>query len=205
MTERTAEHERLRQARRDGTAWRKWGSYLSERQCHARSRAYRRGEDGIGGYSDDAVRLGFALALWNCRDPLLKERFLRLTDSEGNHGEDLKEYYFYLDATPTHSYQKPLYKYPQAEFPYADLVHNGISCGRTDREYELLDSGVFERPVLRRAPGVRQGDSGRHPDPGERDQAPRRAHRTPSPAASLVSEHLPPRGAEAATATEEEP
>ena len=137
MTERTAEHERLRQAREDGVPWRKWGSYLSERQWgtvredystsgdawnsfphdHARSRAYRWGEDGIGGFSDDAMHLCFALALWNGRDPILKERLFGLTNSEGNHGEDVKEYYFYLDATPTHSYQKLLYKYPQAEFP----------------------------------------------------------------------------------------
>jgi hypothetical protein len=161
----TAEHERLRQAREAGTPWRKWGSYLSERQWgtvredyssngdawndfphdHARSRAYRWGEDGIAGYSDDQMRLCFAVALWNGRDPILKERLFGLTNGEGNHGEDVKEYYFYLDATPTHSYQRMLYKYPQAEFPYGQLIQNNRSRSRGELEYELLDTGVFDR------------------------------------------------------------
>ena len=131
------EQERLRQAREDGVPWRKWGPYLSERQWgtvredysangdawnsfphdHARSRAYRWGEDGIAGFCDDRMRLCFALALWNGRDPILKERLFGLTNSEGNHGEDVKEYYFYLDATPTSSYLKLLYKYPQDRLP----------------------------------------------------------------------------------------
>jgi hypothetical protein len=111
---------------------------------HARSRAYRWGEDGIAGLSDDKQRLCFALALWNGRDPILKERLFGLTNSEGNHGEDVKEYYFYLDSTPTHSYMKYLYKYPQATFPYADLVDTNKGRSRDEMEYELLDTGVFE-------------------------------------------------------------
>ena len=134
-----AEQERLQAAKNNDVPWRKWGPYLSERQWgtvredysengdawnffthdQARSRAYRWGEDGIAGISDDKQRLCFALALWNGKDPILKERLFGLTNSEGNHGEDVKEYYFYLDSTPTHSYMKCLYKYPQAAFPYA--------------------------------------------------------------------------------------
>ena len=111
---------------------------------HARSRAYRWGEDGIAGISDDQQRLCFSLALWNGKDPILKERLFGLTNSEGNHGEDVKEYYFYLDSTPTHSYMKYLYKYPQAAYPYADLVETNRRRSRHDMEYELLDTGVFE-------------------------------------------------------------
>src|SRR5438034_3938921 len=121
------------------------------RQCvdyfshdHARSRAYRWGEDGLAGISDDKQRLCFALALWNGKDPILKERLFGLTNSEGNHGEDVKEYYFYLDSTPTHSYMKYLYKYPQAAYPYANLVDTSRSRSRQDFEYELLDTGVFD-------------------------------------------------------------
>jgi hypothetical protein len=110
---------------------------------HARSRAYRWGEDGIAGISDDKQRLCFALALWNGKDPILKERLFGLTNSQGNHGEDVKEYYFYLDSTPTHSYMKYLYKYPQAAYPYADLVETNRRRTRDDMEYELLDTGVF--------------------------------------------------------------
>src|SRR3974390_2228770 len=139
-----------------------WGPYLSERQWgtvredystdgdawnylphdHARSRAYRWGEDGLAGISDEHQYLCFALALWNGKDPYLKERLFGLTNGEGNHGEDVKEYYFYLDATPTHAYLKWLYKYPQAAFPYFALAHANRS--RDDFEYELLDTGVFE-------------------------------------------------------------
>ena len=157
------EHDRLDEARRQGTPWRKWGPYLSERQWgtvredysdngdawnyfshdQARSRAYRWGEDGLAGYSDDHARLCFALALWNGRDPILKERMFGVTNSEGNHGEDVKEYYYYLDSTPTHSYMKYLYKYPQAEFPYADLAKTNSGRSRQQFEYELMDSGVF--------------------------------------------------------------
>ncbi|MDF0673644.1 MAG: glucosidase [Nitrospira sp.] len=147
----------------DGPAWKRWGPYLSERQWgtvredyseggdawnyfthdHARSRAYRWGEDGLGGISDEQQRLCFALALWNGKDPIVKERLFGLTNSEGNHGEDVKEYYFYLDSTPTHSYMKYLYKYPQAAFPYDDLVQTNRSRSREVMEYELLDTGVF--------------------------------------------------------------
>jgi hypothetical protein len=159
----TAEHSRLEEARSGKAAWKQWGPYLSERQWgtvredysangdawnffthdHARSRAYRWGEDGIAGISDDKQHLCCSLALWNGKDPILKERLFGLTNGEGNHGEDVKEYYFYLDNTPTHSYMKYLYKYPQAAFPYADLVESNRQRGRQDMEYELLDTGVF--------------------------------------------------------------
>ncbi len=157
------EQLRLKAAREEGVAWKKWGPYLSERQWgtvredysengdawnffthdQARSRAYRWGEDGIAGISDDQQHLCFALALWNGKDAILKERLFGLTNGEGNHGEDVKEYYFYLDSTPTHSYMKYLYKYPQAAFPYADLVDTNRGRNRNDMEYELLDTGVF--------------------------------------------------------------
>jgi len=159
----TAEHNRLEEARDNKVHWKKWGPYLSERQWgtvredyseggdawnffthdHARSRAYRWGEDGIAGISDDKQRLCFALALWNGKDAILKERLFGLTNSEGNHGEDVKEYYFYLDSTPTHSYMKYLYKYPHAAYPYGDLVNTNRQRTRNDMEYELLDTGVF--------------------------------------------------------------
>jgi hypothetical protein len=160
----TSEQIRLEEAREQRIPWKKWGPYLSERQWgtvredyseggdawdyfthdQARSRAYRWGEDGLAGISDDKQRLCFALALWNGKDPILKERLYGLTNSEGNHGEDVKEYYFYLDSTPTHSYMKYLYKYPQAAFPYADLVETNHQRNREDMEYELLDTGVFD-------------------------------------------------------------
>ena len=160
----TAEHVRLEEARDKAVPWKQWGPYLSERQWgtvredysengdawnffthdHARSRAYRWGEDGLAGISDDQQQVCFALALWNGKDPILKERLFGLTNSEGNHGEDVKEYYFYLDSTPTHSYMKYLYKYPQAAFPYSDLVETNRRRNRNDMEYELLDTGVFK-------------------------------------------------------------
>ncbi|WP_431857609.1 MGH1-like glycoside hydrolase domain-containing protein [Azospirillum sp.] len=159
----TAEQLRLRQAREQNVPWKAWGPYLSERQWgtvredysqsgdswayfphdQARSRAYRWGEDGLAGISDDQQNLCFAVALWNGRDPILKERLFGLVNSEGNHGEDVKEYYYYLDSTPTHSYMKYLYKYPQAAFPYKDLVETNQRRNRHDPEYELLDTGVF--------------------------------------------------------------
>src|SRR5574339_430164 len=159
----TAEDRRLQDARDRGVPWKRWGPYLSERQwgtvredysrtgdawtyCphdHARSRAYRWGEDGLGGISDDKQRLCFCLALWNGKDPILKERLFGLTNSEGNPGEDVKEYYFSLDSTPTHSYMKFLYKYPQAAYPYDDLVETNRHRSRDEMEYELLDTGVF--------------------------------------------------------------
>lgn len=158
-----AELARLEEARNLKTPWRKWGPYLSERQWgtvredysqdgnawdyfshdQARSRAYHWGEDGLAGISDDQQFLCFCLALWNGNDPILKERMFGLTNSEANHGEDVKEYYFYLDSTPTHSYMKYLYKYPQAAFPYNDLVETNRRRNRGDMEYELLDTGVF--------------------------------------------------------------
>jgi len=158
----SAEHERLEQAKR-GTPWKRWGPYLSERQWgtvredysesgdawhafghdQARSRAYVWGEDGLAGVSDDNQLLCFALALWNGKDPILKERLFGLTNGEGNHGEDVKEYYYYLDNTPTHSWMRYLYRYPQAAFPYRDLVHTNARRGRTELEYELIDTGVF--------------------------------------------------------------
>jgi hypothetical protein len=160
---KTAEALRLDEAREQGVPWRQWGPYLSERQWgtvredysedgnawdyfthdQARSRAYHWGEDGIAGISDDKQRLCFALALWNGKDPILKERIYGLTNSEANHGEDVKEYYFYLDSTPTHSYMKYLYKYPQAEYPYLNLIETNRHRGRLDPEYELLDTGIF--------------------------------------------------------------
>jgi hypothetical protein len=159
----TAEQLRLQDARQNNIPWKKWGSYLTERQWgtvredysengdawnffthdQARSRSYRWGEDGLAGISDDNQHLCFALTLWNYKDPILKERLFGLTNSEGNHGEDVKEYYFYLDNAPTHSYMKYLYKYPQAAYPYADLVETNRRSSKNDMEYELLDTGVF--------------------------------------------------------------
>ncbi len=158
------EQKRLNDARELEIPWKKWGPYLSERQWgtvredysqdgnawdyfshdQARSRAYRWGEDGLAGFSDDKQRLCFAIALWNGRDPILKERLFGLTNSQGNHGEDVKEYYFYLDSTPSHSYMKYLYKYPQREYPYRDLVETNGRRSREEMEYELLDTGIFD-------------------------------------------------------------
>ena len=159
----TDEVRRLNEARDNGAPWKLWGPYLSERQWgtvredysgngdawnsfshdQARSRAYHWGEDGLAGLSDDHQRLCFAIALWNGKDPILKERLFGLTNSEGNHGEDVKEYYFYLDSTPTHSYMKYLYKYPHGAYPYADLVDTNQQRGRNHAEYELIDTGIF--------------------------------------------------------------
>jgi hypothetical protein len=161
---KTAEHLRLDEERAKGVGWRKWGPYVSDRQWgtvredysatgnawdsfshdQARSRAYRWGEDGLAGISDDKQRLCFALALWNGRDPILKERLFGLTNGEGNHGEDVKEQYYYLDCTPTHSYMKYLYKYPQSAYPYDELVQTNRRRGPRDREYELLDTKAFD-------------------------------------------------------------
>jgi hypothetical protein len=160
-----AEQSRLEEDRTKKAPWKKWGPYLSERQWgtvredysesgdawnyfthdHARSRAYRWGEDGLAGISDDRQRVCFALALWNGKDPIMKERLFGLSNEEGNHGEDVKEYYFYLDSTPTHSYMKYLYKYPQAAYPYNDLIATNRDRGRGKPEYELLDTGVFDQ------------------------------------------------------------
>ena len=160
----TPEHQRLEDARTGATAWKAWGPYLSERQWatvredysqggdawnyfpheQARSRAYRWGEDGFAGICDERQRLCLALALWNGADPILKERMFGLNNSEGNHGEDVKEYWFYLDSTPTHSYLKCQYKYPQRAFPYWDLVSTNRNRGKQEMEYELLDTGIFD-------------------------------------------------------------
>jgi hypothetical protein len=164
MITTTAEEQRLEASRTHQAQWHKWGPYLSERQWgtvredyspygtawdyfphdHARSRAYRWGEDGIAGISDDQQQLCFAIALWNGNDSILKERMFGLTGNEGNHGEDVKEYYFYLDNTPTHSYMKYLYKYPQAAFPYTQLIGENQQRSRRDFEFELLNTGVFD-------------------------------------------------------------
>src|SRR5690348_5243673 len=159
----TREDQRLEDLRQGKVLWKRWGPYLSERQWgtvredysangtaweffpheHARSRAYRWGEDGIGGISDRHQMICFAPAMWNGKDAILKERLFGLTGYQGNHGEDVKEYYFYLDSTPTHSYMRMLYKYPQKEFPYAQLVETNRQRGKDQPEYELVDTGVF--------------------------------------------------------------
>src|SRR5213593_3099722 len=161
----TPEATRLAESRERHAHWRRWGPYLADRQWgtvredysphgtawdyfphdHARSRVYRWGEDGLLGISDNHQRLCFALALWNEKDPILKERMFGLTGSQGNHGGDVKDYYFYLDSTPTHSYMKRHYKYPQGEFPYAWLVEENKRRGRRNAEFELVDIGVFEQ------------------------------------------------------------
>src|SRR5438270_8674831 len=158
-----AEARRIEENNLRSQRWHLWGQYLSGRQWgtvredysangdswnslphdHARSRAYRWGEDGLAGISDYKQRLCFAWAFWNGQDTILKERLFGLTGPEGNHGEDVKEYYFYLDSTPTHSYMKMLYKYPQSAFPYADLVETNRQRGKDEGEYELIDTGVF--------------------------------------------------------------
>src|SRR5574341_126526 len=160
----TREHQRLAELRGDHTAWRRWGPYVSERSwgtvredysedgsawdylTHdmARSKAYRWGEDGLAGFCDRYQILAFALALWNETDPVLKERAFGVVPSESNHGEDVKEYYFYLDATPTHSYMKWLYKYPQRAYPYRQLLAENARRGRGGAEFELIDTGVFD-------------------------------------------------------------
>src|SRR5262245_33209268 len=164
MKIKLSEQQRLDEAKSGRQNWRRWGPYLSERQWgtvredyspngdawgyfphdHARSRAYRWGEDGLAGVSDDSQRLCLALALWNGRDPILKERLFGLTGPQGNHGEDVKELYYYLDSSPTHSYMRMLYKYPQVEFPYARLIEENARRGKSDGEFELIDSGAFE-------------------------------------------------------------
>src|SRR5262247_3202399 len=161
----THEERRLEESEHRSAHWKRWGPYVSERSWgtvredyspqgtaweyfphdHARSRAYRWGEDGLLGISDNHQRLCFALALWNEKDPILKERVFGLTGPQGNHGEDVKDYYFYLDSTPTHSYMKGLYKYPQAEFPYARLVDENRRRGKLDQEFELIDTGIFDQ------------------------------------------------------------
>ena len=159
----SAEEKRLEEDKQKKGHWRRWGPYLSERQWgtvredyspngeawsffphdHARSRVYRWGEDGIAGISDNHQRLCFALAFWNEEDPILKERYFGLGGPEGNHGEDVKEYYYYLDSTPTHSYMKCLYKYPHRRFPYESLIDENQKRGAAEPEFELIDTGIF--------------------------------------------------------------
>src|SRR5207245_7088895 len=195
----TVEERRLEESRLRQVHWKRWGPYLSERQWgtvredyspygtaweyfphdHARSRAYRWGEDGIGGISDRHQRICFALALWNGRDAILKERLFGLTGNEGNHGEDVKEYYFYLDSTPTHSCMRFLYKYPQAAFPYTELV-----------EENRRRRGVCGEPLLRRLHRVCQGHCRRHPHPDHRAQPRPRSSGAARVAHAVVSRHL---------------
>ncbi len=159
-----AEQQRLKENDSQEALWHRWGPYLSNRQWgtvredysadgsawdyfphdHARSRAYRWGEDGLLGFCDRHGMLNFAIALWNGVDPILKERLFGLTNSQGNHGEDVKECFFYLDGTPTHSYMKALYKYPQRAFPYRELVSENAKRGKRDPEFELVDTGIFD-------------------------------------------------------------
>ncbi len=192
-----AEKQRLEQSRTRQAHWKKWGPYLSERQWgtvredysdngdawnyfshdQARSRAYRWGEDGLAGISDDHQVLCFALALWNGQDPILKERAFGLTNSEGNHGEDVKEYYFYLDSTPTHSYMKYLYKYPQAAYPYDDLVADQPRPRQARARVRAARHRRLRRqPLLRRLRRIRQGRARGPADPHQRrpTAAPRR-------------------------------
>jgi hypothetical protein len=160
----TLEYQRLQSTTDRHSDWKRWGPYLSDRAWgtvredysadggawdyfphdHARSRVYRWNEDGLGGICDRNQFLCFALALWNGQDPILKERFFGLTGNEGNHGEDVKEYYFHLDSTPTHSYMKMLYKYPQRRYPYEQLIEVNRQRGRAAPEFELLDTGIFD-------------------------------------------------------------
>src|SRR5579863_8299296 len=164
MASMTAEEVRLQESDDRKRHWKRWGPYLAERAWstvredyspygnaweyfphdQARSRAYRWGEDGIGGFGDEHLYLCLGLALWNERDPILKERLFGLTNSEGNHGEDVKEIYYYLDGTPTHSYQRMLYKYPQGAFPYHTLMAENRRRSVQEPEFELIDTGIFD-------------------------------------------------------------
>ena len=207
----TQESARLNEAKEGKAAWKRWGPYLSERQWgtvredysdngdawnyfthdHARSRAYRWGEDGIAGSPTTNQRLCFALALWNGKDPILKERLFGLTNSEGNHGEDVKEYYFYLDSTPTHSYMKYLYKYPQAAYPYEDLVETNRRRTRDEMEYELLDTGVFnDDRYFDVFVEYAKAGAGRHPGADHGHQPRAGGRRAASPADPLVPQRL---------------
>ena len=182
----TAEGQRLSSYHTQKSKWKKWGPYLSDRAwgtvredyseegnpweyfSHemAQSRAYRWNEDGIGGICDRNQRICLALSLWNGADPYLKERMFGLTGPEGNHGEDVKEYYFYLDNTPTHSYMKMLYKYPQRAFPYSQLREENKKRGYKDKEYELIDTGIFAgRPLFRCFHRICQSGRGRYSHP----------------------------------------
>jgi hypothetical protein len=146
---------------------------------------------GLAGFSDDHQRLCFALALWNGKDFILKERLFGLTNNEGNHGEDVKEYYYYLDSTPTHSYMKYLYKYPQNAYPYSDLIENNRRRGRNDQEFELIEHGYLQRKqIFRHRCRVCQSGARRHLDSDQRNQSRTRAGRDPPSADALVSKYL---------------
>ena len=206
-----AEKQRLEQARTRQAHWKKWGPYLSERQWgtvredysdngdawnyfthdQARSRAYRWGEDGLAGISDDHQVLCFALALWNGQDPILKERAFGLANSEGNHGEDVKEYYFYLDSTPTHSYMKYLYKYPQAAYPYDDLVQTNRAARQARARVRAAGHRrVRRQPLLRRLRRIRQGRARGPADPDHRGQPRPRGGAAARAADAVVPQHL---------------
>ena len=207
-----AEQVRLREAREQQRSWKKWGPYLSERQWgtvredysndgnawnyfshdQSRSRAYRWGEDGLAGLTDDKQQLCFAIALWNGRDPILKERLFGLTNSEGNHGEDVKEYYFYLDSTPTHSYMKYLYKYPQARLSLSAIWSKPTRRrSRDELEYELLDTGVFDDDrYFDVFVEYAKSDAGRRPDPHLGPQPRARSGHAPPAADDLVPQHM---------------
>ncbi len=206
-----AEQQRLEEAKTNKASWKKWGPYLSERQWgtvredyseggdawnyfphdHARSRAYQWGEDGLAGISDDKQQLCFALALWNGKDPIVKERLFGLTGPEGNHGEDVKEYYFYLDSTPTHSYMKYLYKYPQAAYPYEDIVdHEPRARPRQTRIRTARHGRVRSGPLLRCLRRIRQGVTGGHAHPDHRAQPRAGAGDASAAAHALVSQRL---------------
>ena len=207
----STEKQRLAEIKEHREEWQRWGPYLSERSwgtvredysaegdawsnfTHdmARSKTYRWGEDGLAGICDRYQMLCFALALWNGRDPILKERAFGLIPSEGNHGEDVKEYYFYVDSTPTHSYMKYLYKYPQAEYPYQRLIDENRARGGTGPEFELLDTGGIRRgPLLRRVRGIREGRAGGHLHPHRGLQPRAGGGGAAPPAAPVVPQHL---------------
>jgi len=207
---KTKEEIRLAESRDRKKHWKRWGPYLSERAWgtvredyspygsaweffpheHARSRVYRWNEDGLAGICDRHQLICFALALWNERDRILKERLFGLTGNEGNHGEDVKEYYFYLDSTPTHSYMKFLYKYPHVAYPYAQLVEENRRRGKDQPEHELLDTGVFNDNRYFGVCGICQGRCRGHSYKADCVQSRTRAGTPPPVAHSLVSQHL---------------
>ena len=206
-----AERQRLEAQHEGRENWRLWGPYLAERAWgtvredyseyggawehfdhdQARSRAYRWNEDGLGGISDDQQRLCFALALWNGRDPILKERAFGLTGNQGNRGEDVKEYYFYLDATPSHSWMRYLYKYPQAEYPYGWLVEENRRRSRQDATlHAARHRRVQGQPLFRRRGALRQGLAGRDPRARDRDQSRAGHSNDPPHSAAVVPQRL---------------
>ena len=209
----TQEGQRLAAAKAGTAAWQRWGTYLSERAWgtvredysadgdawshfpfeHAQSRVYRWNEDGLAGFCDEQQHICLSLALWNEQDPILKERMYGLSNSQGNHGEDAKDYWFYLDNLPTHAYAKMVYKYPQAAFPYGDLLSVNGQRGTLEPEYELFDAlsqDVAGEPLLRRFCRVRQGRRRGHPVPRDGRQPRPRPGSDPRAAAAVVPQHL---------------